>query len=128
MAANQIMHPVFRRLTPAFTVGLALWVTAVAGRIETQNAAAEYYLPRRDEPGKWRTSRENTPRNQLRKLVSTVGLWQYLFAPLLLALAGIHMARRHTAWQWWLGLGSGVVGLGALSLALYRGYFSSLGL
>jgi len=115
-------------LTLAFMVGAALWVASVAVRIETQNAAAGYYLPRRDEPGKWRTSHENAPRNQLRKLVSTVGLWQYVFAPLLLALAGIHMARRHTSWQRWLGVGSGIAALGALSLALYRGYFSSLGL
>lgn len=128
MAANQAKRPVFRRFTLALMVGGALWVTFVAIRIETQNAAAGYYLPRRDEPGKWRMSRENTPYDQLRTLVSTVGLCQYLLAPLVVALAGIHITRRNTPWQRWLGIGSAAVGLVALSLALYRGYFSSLGL
>lgn len=128
MAADQVTPSVFHRLILAVMVGVALWVTAVAIRIESQNATAGYYLPRHDEPGKWRMSAEDLPRDQLRTLVSTVGLCQYLLAPPLLALAGIHMARRHTAWQRWLGIGSGVAGLGALVLALYRGYFSSLGL
>ena len=118
----------FRRFTLALMVGGALWVAAVAIRIETENAAAGYYLPRHDEPGKWRTSRENMPHNRLRTWVSTVGLCQYLFAPLLVALAAIHITRRDTPWQRWLGIGGTAVGLMALSLALYRGYFSSLGL
>jgi hypothetical protein len=129
MTANQVMRPVFHRLTLAFMVGVALWVTSVAVRIETQNAAAGYYLPRRDEePCKWRMSRENTPRDRLRGLVSTVGLLQYLLAPLLMALAAIHVTRRSTPLRRWLGISSGVAGLITLSLAFYRGYFSSLGL
>lgn len=121
------MPSVFR-LTLALMVGGALWVTAVAIRIETQNAAAGYYLPRHDEPGKWRISRGNTPHDQLRILVSTVGLCQYLLAPLLIGLAAIPITRNNTPWQRWLGIGSAAVGLVALSLAFYRGYFSSLGL
>jgi hypothetical protein len=128
MAADQMGSSAFHRLILAVMVGVALWVTAVAIRIETQNATAGYYLPRRDEPGKWRMSRENTPHDQLRTLVSTVGLCQYLLAPLLVALAAVHIARCNTPWQRWLGIGSAVVGLVALSLALHRGYFSSLGL
>lgn len=96
MAADQVISSVFHRLILAVMVGLALWVTAVAIRIETQNAAAGYYLPRRDEPGKWRISRENTPHNQLRSLVSTVGLCQYLLASLLMALAAVYITRRNT--------------------------------
>lgn len=102
--------------------------TAVAIRIETENAAAGYYLPRHDEPGKWRASRENRPHGRLRTLVSTVGLCQYLFAPLLMGLAAFQIARRGARWQRWLGIGSAALALLALSLALYRGYFSSLGL
>jgi hypothetical protein len=128
MAADQVMPSVFHRLVLAVMVGVTLWVAAVAIRIETQNATTGYYLPRRDEPGKWRISRENTPRDQLRTLVSTVGLCQYLFAPLLLALAAVHITRRNRPWRRWLGIGSAGVGLVALGLALHRGYFSSLGL
>jgi hypothetical protein len=128
MAVNLVMPSVFRRIIVALMVGGALWVTVVAIRIETQNAAAGYYLPRRDEPGKWRISREDLPRDQLRKLVSTLGVWQYIFSPLVIALASICFIRRSVSWQRWVGVASGVVGLGALSLALYRGYFSSLGL
>jgi hypothetical protein len=123
------MGPVFQRVTLAFMVGAALWVTSVAIRIEVQNAAAGYYLPRRDgEAGKWRMSRESTPRDQLRGLVSTVGLSQYFFAPLLMALAAIHATGHNAPWRRWLALSSGVVGVIALGLAFYRGYFSSLGL
>jgi hypothetical protein len=82
----------------------------------------------RDDPGKWRISRENTSRDQLRELVLAVGLWQYLLAPLLVVLAGIHITRSNTPGQRRLGFGSAAAGLVAVSLALYRGYFSSLGL
>ena len=118
----------FRRFTLALMVGGALWVTFVAIRIETQNATAGYYLPRRDDPGKWRMSRENMPRDELRTLVSTVGLCQYLLAPVLMALASIHITRRDRLWQRWLSIVSALLALVALSLAFYRGYFSSLGL
>ena len=123
------MGSVFQRFTFAVMIGVALWVTTAAVRIEIQNAAASYYLPRRDdESGKWRISRENTPRDRLRGLVSTVGLWQYFLAPVLMALAAIHITRRNTPTQRGLGFGSGVVAVMALGLAFYRGYFSSLGL
>ena len=110
MAVNQVMPSAFRRIMVALMVGGALWVTVVAIRIETQNAAAGYYLPRRDEPGKWRISREDLPRDQLRRLVSTLGVWQYIFSPLLIALASTCVVRRNMSWQWWLGIVSGVVG------------------
>jgi hypothetical protein len=63
----------------------------------------------------------------LRGLIVSAGLLQYLLAPLLVGLASVHLARRESAMQRFLALGSGVVGLAALSLALYRGYYSSLG-
>ena len=122
------MSPLFQRLTLVFMVGLAFWVSSIAIRIEVQNAAAGYYLPRRDEAGKWRMSRENTPRDQLRGLVSTVGLSQYFFAPVLMALAATRAIRPNTPLGRWLALGSGAIALIGLGLAFYRGYFSSLGL
>jgi hypothetical protein len=73
-------------------------------------------------------SRENMPRDELRTLVSTVGLCQYLLAPVLMALASIHITRRDRLWQRWLSIVSALLALVALSLAFYRGYFSSLGL
>jgi hypothetical protein len=123
------MGSLFQRITLAVMIGVALWVTTAAVRIEIQNAAASYYLPRRDdESGKWRMSRENTPRDRLRGLVSTVGLWQYFLAPVLMALVAVQSARRGTPTQRALGFVSGVVAVISLGLAFYRGYFSSLGL
>lgn len=56
-------------------------------RIEVLNFQAGSYLPRKDRnpdgtlaDGKWRVSLENSPRDQLRALVGTYGLLQYLLA------------------------------------------------
>ena len=123
------MGSLFQRITLAVMIGVVLWVTTAAVRIEIQNAAASYYLPRRDdEPGKWRMSRDNTPRDRLRGLVATVGIGQYFLVPVLMALATIQIARRSTPTQQGLGFVCGVVAVIALGLAFYRGYFSSLGL
>ena len=114
--------------TFAVMVALSVWVASVAVRIEIQNAAAGYYLPRRDgESGKWRISRESTPRDRLRGLVSTIGVNQYLLVPLVLVLAVVHVVRRSTSLRRCLAGICGVVGLVACGFALYRGYFSSLG-
>ena len=118
----------FHHLTFAIMVGLAVWVASVTVRIELQNAAADYYLPRRDgEPGKWRISREGTPRDELRGLVDTIGLFQYLLAPLVLVLSVVHVVRRSTPLRQRVAGICGFVGLVAWGFAIYRGYFSSLG-
>jgi len=121
------MRLVIYRITFAVMVALTVWVVFVAVRIERLNAEAGFYLPRQDEGGKWRISRENEPRNQLRGLVGNVGLLQYLFAPLLVGLAAFHSARRDSAMRRCLAVSSGILGLVALSFALYRAYLPSLG-
>jgi hypothetical protein len=108
-------------------VGLAIWVASAAIRIEWLNAEAGYYLPRRDQDGKWRISQVNTPCDQLREMVTSVGVLQYLFAPLVVVVAAFHLVSRDSKMRRCLAAGSGIVGLGALGLAFYRGYFSSLG-
>jgi len=118
---------VIYRITFAVMVVLALWVLFAAVRIERLNAEAGYYLPRHDEDGKWRVSRESTSRDQLRGLITSVGLFQYVFAPLVVGLAAFHLGRRDSAMRRWLATFSGIIGLVALSFAFYRGYFSSLG-
>ena len=118
-----------QRLTLLLVIALAAWTLIVAVRIEQVNAEAGYYLPGRhgDAIGKWRISGENSPRDRLRGLVSGYGLWQYPLT-LLLVLSSIcicvrtaSMLRRGTA------ICMGLIGLVALGLAIYRGYFPSLG-
>lgn len=118
----------FHRIPFTVLLGLMLWGAAVTVRIEIQNAAAEGDLPRRGgEPGKWRISREGTPRDELRGMIQTIGLLQDVFAPLLVLLAVVHVAWGSMAFRRrWSVLG-GVVGCVAWGLALYLGYFSSLG-
>jgi hypothetical protein len=117
------------RITLAVMVGLALWVALTAVRIELLNARADFYLPRRDDgaDGQWRVSLQNMPRDQLRGLIMSAGLLQYLFASLVVGLAIFHISRRESGRRRWLAFCSGVVALTALSLALYRGYYTSLG-
>src|SRR5688572_9465112 len=74
-------------------------------RIEYLNVRAGSYLPRQDRnvdgsfsDGKWRISSENGPRDQLRMMIATFGLPQYLFAPLLLALSVLTFVRIRSRW------------------------------
>lgn len=106
---------------------LSLWVLASAVRIELLNIAAGYYLPRRDDEGKWRVSREQTPRDQLRGLVTRVGLPQYFLAPALISLATFCFVMATSRGPRLLAGASIVIGLVSWLLALYREYFSSLG-
>ena len=115
------------RITFLVLLTLTVWVAVSAVRIERLNAEAGYYLPRHDEEGKWRVSREGTPHDQLRGLVTNVGLPQYVFAPLVVGLSAFYLSDRESATRRLLSACSGVVGLAALSLAFYRGYWSSLG-
>jgi hypothetical protein len=63
----------------------------------------------------------------LRGLIMSAGLLQYLFAPAVVGLAAFHLSQRGPTQRRWTAVCAGAVGLAALSLALYRGYYSSLG-
>ena len=115
------------RLTFLVLLAVTVWVGVSAVRIERLNAEAGSYLPRHDDDGKWRGSSDDTPRDQLRELIGGIGLLQYLFAPLLVGLSVFHLARRESATRRVIAMCGGAVGLAALALAFYRGYFSSLG-
>jgi hypothetical protein len=108
---------------------LTLWVAYTCVSIELQNARAGYYLPRRDggADGAWRLSPNNTPRDQLHGLIQTIGLLQYLLAPLLVCAATYILSRRSPATFRWIAVLGIAVGLVALGLAFYRGYLHSLG-
>jgi hypothetical protein len=115
------------RLSFALTIGLSLWVGVVACVIEFQNARADYYLPRRYlYDGKWRISMEDTPRDRLRGLVSGVGLFQYLLAPLCIVLGVVHASRQGAVWRRRAAVVFVIIGAGAFILAIYRGYLSSI--
>ena len=113
---------------------LAAFVVQTAARIEVLNNRAGNYLPRRDRnpdgtltDGKWRISGENAPRDQLRGLVQTSGLLQYVLAPLLLILATAVSFRSRRSWARVAGALSMFVSIMAISLMLYRQYYQSLG-
>jgi len=97
---------------------------------------AGYYMPREDRQpdgtfaeGKWRVSLENTPRDQLRRVVQTYGTEgvQYVMAPLLFAVAVLIVLKSKIVWARVLGATGGFVALIAMWLMFYREYWSSLG-
>lgn len=116
------------RVAQVVVVLLVAWVVVVAVRIEVLNAVAGTFLPRQDaESGKWRVRADDSASHDLREAVATFGQLQYLVALLLLALSALELRRSADVWGRALA-GSGVtVAIGALGLAVYRGYFSSLG-
>jgi hypothetical protein len=114
---------------------LTAFVLQSAARIEVLNMRAGNYLPRRDRnpddsfaDGKWRISQENTQRDQLRGLVQTLGLLQYVLAPLLLILAIAVFLKSRESRTKVAAAFSVFVATIAISLTLYREYFQSLGL
>ena len=113
---------------------LTAFVVQTAVRVEVLNYQAGNYLPRADRnadgtfaDGKWRLSTENTPRDQLRGLVGTWGLLQYVLAPLLLMIAVIIFLKSRRSWLTMAATLGVVVASLAISLAFYREYFPSLG-
>lgn len=113
---------------------LTAFVLHAAARIEVLNVRAGNYLPRSDRnpdgtfsDGKWRISQENTPRDQLRTAVQTLGLRQYVLAPLLLILALAVFLKTGRSWAKATATFSVVVAAIAISLMLYREYYPSLG-
>src|SRR5262245_1116974 len=85
---------------------LTAFVLQTAVRIEVLNFQAGSYLPRKDlnadgtlADGKWRVSSlENSPRDRLRSLVATFGLFQYFLAPLLLIFPIIVLLKSSKSW------------------------------
>jgi hypothetical protein len=113
---------------------LGAFVFTTAIRIEILNAQAGYYLPRQDRQpdgtfadGKWRVSLENAPRDQLRRVVQTYGIMQYVMAPLLFAVAALVALKSKIIWARILGATGVFVGVIAAWLMFYREYWSSLG-
>ena len=113
---------------------LAAFVLYTSLRIEYLNVRAGSYLPRHDRnadgsfsDGKWRISSECAPRDQLRAIVATFGLMQYLLAPLLLTLAVLTVVRTRSGWVRLVGSCCSLIALFALTLMYYRGYYTSLG-
>jgi hypothetical protein len=109
-------------------------VMQTALRVEVLNVQAGNYLPRKDRnpdgtlaDGKWRVSLENSPRDQLRDLVATFGMLQYLLAPLLLIFAFVVFFRSSRSWVEVFATLSLVVSTLAISLMVYREYYQSLG-
>ena len=114
-------------LLAAFTLHTAL-------RIEYLNVSAGSYLPRRDRKtdgtfsdGTWRISSEDSARDRLRQTVGTFGLVQYLAVPLLLALSLFQGFKSRARWVRTIAIGCCLIGLFALTMMYYRGYYSSLG-
>ncbi len=113
---------------------LTAFVLHSAARIEVLNVRAGNYLPRRDRgpdgsltDGKWRSSPENTARDQLRAAVQTFGLMQYVLAPLLLIFSLVVFFKTKKSWASVMATFSVFAAAVALSLMLYRDYFGSLG-
>jgi hypothetical protein len=131
---KRILNSMWSRVAVLVMILLAAFVIQTAARIEVLNSQAGNYLPRQDRnpdgtfaDGKWRASLENTPRDQLRGVVQTLGLLQYLLAPLLLILAVAVSLRSRELRTKRAGAVCAVVALIAVSLMLYRGYYQSLG-
>ena len=113
---------------------LTAFVLHSAARIEALNMQAGNYLPRRDRnpdgtltDGKWRTSQENTARDQLRDAVQTLGLMQYALAPLLLIFSLCAFFKTRKSWIRMATTFSVFAAAVAISLMLYRDYYGSLG-
>ena len=123
------------RILIVSTLLLTAVVLQTAVRIEVLNVRAGNYLPRSDRnadgtfaDGKWRISPDNTPRDQLRALVQTYGLLQYLFAPLLVILSIVGFRYSKGSLLKVIATLAMAVAVIAILLAFYRGYYSSSGL
>ena len=116
------------RIALALLFGLGVWVLTTAVRIEVLNAEAGYYLPRgNDGDGKWRISMDNSPRDQLRGMIQSIGLWQYALAPVLIGFSVASFCIYRCARARFVAGFAGVCGCVGLGLAVYRAYFPSLG-
>lgn len=110
---------------------LVAWTTSAMIRIELLNAQADYYLPRTDggADGKWRTSLHRQPRDQLRGLIiTTIGLPQYPLTLVALAASLVLSVKPRATRSTRLIAGiCTIVATICLTMAIYRGYYSSLG-
>ena len=124
-----------RRIPTVLMILLTAFVLQSAVRIEVLNFRAGNYLPRIDRDadgtladGKWHVSNDNTPRDQLRGLVETYGLMQYVLAPLLLIISVVVLFNSSRSWMKIAATMTLVIAVVAIHLTFYRGYYSSLGL
>jgi hypothetical protein len=98
-------------------------------QIEVLNAKANFYLPRDDDcaDGKWRISPNNTPRDKLRGLINSLGLLQYVLAPILLIVSITQMKKYNDSnFKHKISIVCIIGSILCISLMIYRGYFSSL--
>jgi len=123
-----------RRVLIIVLVFLTALVLQSAVRIEVLNVRAGNYLPRSDRgpdgtltDGKWRISQEKVARDQLRAVVQTFGLLQYVLAPLLLIFSLAVFFKARGSWASVAATLSVFAAVIAISLMLYREYFQSLG-
>lgn len=105
-----------------------------AARIEVLNMQAGNYLPRRDRApdgtladGKWRISPENNARDQLRAAVQTLGIVQYVLAPLALIFSLAVFFKTRRSWASVVATFSAASAVVAIWLMFYRDYYGSLG-
>jgi EamA domain-containing membrane protein RarD len=75
----------------------------------------------------WRISQEITPRDQLRGVVRTFGLLQYVLAPLLLAVSALAAKKSKPRWAKVAGFIVMLAAVIAIWLMLHREYYQSLG-
>jgi hypothetical protein len=131
---NTVLNHMRSRIPVLVMILLTAFVIQTVARIEVLNTRAGNYLPRNDlnpdatlADGKWRVSEGITPRNQLRSVVQTFGLLQYVLAPLLFMLAVAVSLKSRKSWMKVAGSVSVFVSVIAVWLMLYREYYQSLG-
>jgi len=122
----------WKNLLPWIATALALWCVAVAVRIELLNARAGHVLPRIPEGSgnpRWRVSANRFDVEiQLRTVVESVGLLQYLLAPIAVILCSISAWQfRRKAWCAAVFVLGSIVAAACLWAAFSRAYFTSLG-
>ena len=126
------------RMVTVVLIASSLWALSSAAYIEYKNAKADYFLPRQDvnedgtwRDGKWRISAiSGHPRDSLRGVVGSLGLIQYplcfgMIIGVIMTMQSERLRQNQTIrWLCLAAFMSAVIGLG---LAMYRGYFTSLG-
>ncbi len=129
------------RIIAVFLIISSLWAASSAAYIEYKNAKADYFLPRQDvDPdggwidGTWRItaapSKPRDPRDSLRIVVQSFGLIQYplCLGILIVAILSIKSSRlRMNRTIRWCSCISCLIAVICFGLAIYRGYFESLG-
>jgi len=98
-------------------------------QIEILNFKANFYLPRTDDcsDGKWRISPYSTPRDRLRGMISSFGLYQYIFAPILFILSTAQIKKNKASKvKITISIVCLISSILSIIFMFYRGYSSSL--